>query len=472
MKISMFFKVFFMLLISFSIVFFSSMYYGYARFSPMYIEKNIENVKLSILNNSNRIQQGMPLADTSLMSLSSETSFIRFQNNGITESIGPTFLTEQNVLDFVIGIYDSPKSKMEGKLIYYIELVGDVYHINYIYQFEIGDYLIVSTRIQSLRHVDEVLNSINMTQSIGALLVIIVISMLISLSISKPIRQVSQYAKGLSTLNFNQTLKIKRNDEFKALMTSLNELTFHLKKAFSDLNEANQKLSSDIDYEKQQEQKKKHLIMTINHEIKTPLAVMKGMIEGMIDGVGRYKDKDTYLKALLNQIESISTITQDLTYSLRLEDKMRPNEVVSTSVIDTLLNPLVELSKQQKIKIHKHFDLAELKISEELLSILLTNLVKNALLYTTEPLIKVTGIRTESDYILTVRNQGHIPETEITKLFDSFYRLHTQTEKGSGLGLFIVKQICELYGYRYTLFNDGDDVVVNIHIAVNQSKDI
>ncbi|MCU0104941.1 HAMP domain-containing histidine kinase [Acholeplasma vituli] len=464
MKISIFFKTFFMLLISFSLVYLGSMYYSYTQFSPMYIDKNIQSVKSSIVENAGAIQNGTPLEDTSLMDLSSETAFIHYQNDAIKASIGPTFLNETNILDFVISIFDHEATIVDGNLYYFVDQVEDIYTISYIYQFEIGDYLIVSTRIQSLRNVDQVLNSLNMTQSLLVLVVILLLSVFISRSISKPIKQIGKYAKGLSELDFNKTLNIRRNDEFRTLTSSLNEMGFHLKKAFSELNEANQKLSSDIDYEKQQEQKKKHLIMTINHEIKTPLAVMKGMVEGMIDGVGRYKDKEKYLKELLVQIETIHTITQDLTYSLKLEDKLRPNEVVNTEVFETLLTPMMELAKQRKIKLIKSFEKGELLMSEELLSILLTNIVKNALLYTTNAMVKVTGEQRGTHYVLSVRNAGHIPEAEIEKLFNSFYRMNTQSEKGSGLGLFIVKQICELYGYTYTLFNDGDDVVIKIHI--------
>jgi two-component system, OmpR family, sensor histidine kinase VanS len=467
MKINLFFKTFFMLLISFSLVFLGSMYYSYTRFSPMYIEENIDSVKNSILSNAAIIQQGTLLENTSLMNLSSETAFIRYKNTTITESIGPTFLSNDNILDFVIGIYDSESSIQDGKLTYYVDLQDDIYQISYIYQFEFDDYLIVSTKIQSLRHVDQVLNNINITQSIFVFIAIVILSLIISRSIAKPIHQIGKYAKNLSNLDFNQPLNLKRQDEFRDLITALNEMTFHLKKAFSELHEANQKLASDIDFEKAQETKKKQLIMTINHEIKTPLAVMKGMIEGMIDGVGRYKDKDTYLRELLKQIESISTITQDLTYSLRLEDKKTEGETVSTEAFAPILQPLEELAKQKKIKILKHIEPATLSMSAELLSILTTNLVKNALSYTTEPLVKIDGSIKQNQYLLIIRNRGSIPESELVKLFDSFYRLNTQQEKGSGLGLFIVKQICEMYRFPYKLFNDSGDVVFKVLIQIH-----
>jgi len=470
MKISIFIKTFFILLISFSLVFLLSMYISYQRFSPMYIEENIKNVKSSILSSVASIESGSALENTDLQDLSSETSFVRFNNNVIAEEIGPDFLDDSEVLDFVISIYDSPDSIKDGNLTYFVELVEDIYYINYIYQFELGDYLIISTRIQSLQNVDRVLNIININQSIFMMIAITLLSIIISINISRPIKKISLYAKDISQLKFTGKLSIKRRDEFRDLVSSLNEMTFNLKKTYAELNEANQKLTNDIDFEKEQEEKKKHLIMTINHEIKTPLAVMKGMIEGMIDGVGRYKDKEKYLKELLNQIQTIENITQDLTYSLKLEDKMKTGDWSDTSVIDAQFGSLEELAKQNMIKISKKIVYTEVLMNGELLLILSTNLIKNAILYSTDKYVGIEGTLVGDEFVYTVRNKGEIPEKALDKLFDSFYRVNPNESKksGSGLGLFIVKQICELYGYPYKIFNDNGEVVAKVQIKIKK----
>lgn len=470
MKISIFVKTFLILLFSFSLVFLLSMYISYQRFSPMYIDENIQSVKSSIITSAPLIRNGTNLEDTILQDLSSETSFVLFQNEAITQEIGPNLLDDTDVLDFVIAIYDSEDSVKDGNLTYFVLLEEDIYKINYIYEFDYGDYLIVSTRIQSLQNVDRVLNNLNITQSIFMIIAITVLSILISINISNPIRKINLYAKDISNLQFSSKLSLKRRDEFRDLVSSLNEMTFNLKKTYADLNEANLKLNQDIDLEKQQEEKKKHLIMTINHEIKTPLAVMKGMIEGMIDGVGRYKDKDKYLVELLHQIESIENITQDLTYSLKLEDKVGSGDSCKLSVIDEQLGALEELAKLNKIKIQKHLVDVNVKMSEELLLILTANLVKNAILYTTDQLVYVDTEVVKNEVVFSVKNKGEIPEAALEKIFESFYRSDTQNshKTGSGLGLFIVKQICELYGFPYKIFNDNGYVVAKVQMKIKK----
>lgn len=466
MRISIMIKTFLILLCSFSLVFLLSMYLSYSRFSPMYIDENIKNVKSSILESVDEIENGTDLSATTLQNLSSETSFIRFTQNEIKETIGPSFLDETNILDFVIDIYDSSDTVKDGNLVYFVELQGDIYHINYIYQFELSDYLIISTRIQSLQNIDRVLNNINITQSIFMMVAITLLSIIISINIARPIKKISLYAKDISNLKFSSKLTLKRRDEFRDLISSLNEMTFNLKKTYADLHDANAKLAQDIDFEKEQEEKKKHLIMTINHEIKTPLAVMKGMIEGMIDGVGRYKDRDKYLSELIKQIETIENITQDLTYSLRLEDKMKQGDMSNTSVIEAQFSSLEELASHHMIKLNKQIDHCDVLMNEELLVILSTNLIKNAILYSTDKYVHIVGEKAVNTFTLTVKNKGEIPETELDKIFESFYRIPNSNQKksGSGLGLFIVKQICELYGYTYKIFNDNGYVVAKVEI--------
>lgn len=470
MRISIFVRTFFMLLISFTLVFLFSMYTTNRKIGPMYIERNTTLVKETIIKESERIKTGVLLEDTSLMDLSAETSFVRYKINAITEEIGPNFLNEEDILNFVIDLEVNEHAIQENNLTYYETVSNDVHIVNYIYEFEYGDYLIVSTRIQSLQNIELVLNELNITQFISVFITITILSILISTSISRPLKKINAYAKDVSNLHFEGSIDIKRNDEFKDIVTSLNEMTFNLQKSYTELSQANSKLSNDIAFEKKQEEKKKQLIYTINHELKTPLSVMKGMIEGMIDGVGRYKDKDKYLEELLTQINKVETITKDLTYSLRLEDKAKPGDFVNTVYLLDHFLALDEYATQRDKKISKEIKPASVLMNEELFIILLSNLIKNAVTYSLGQTIRITTEINNEDYYFIIRNQGHIKEEDLSLIFESFYRSDyvNMYHNGSGLGLSIVKQICELYGYECKVFNDNKDVVAKVKLKIKK----
>lgn len=462
MRLNIFVKTFMILLVSFSVVFFFSIRISYNQFSPMYIEENIDAVKESIEANVTLLSNGASLVDTTLLDLSSETSFTRYKFDGTLEQIGPSYLEEANIVTFVASLYAHEDAVTEGKLTYYTELKTDVYHVNYIYEFELGDYLIISTRIQSLTNVDRVLNTLNMYQMISVFVVIVLLSFIISMNISSPLRKINKHAQRISNLDFTSTLDIKRNDEFRDLVSRLNEMTFNLQKAYTELQVANDKLANQIDYEQEQERQKEQFIMTINHELKTPLAVMKAMIEGMIDQVGRYQNRDQYLPELTSQIDIIEQITKDLTYTLKLQDKVNDGDSVSTDTISTLLQPLQDIADSKSRKIHVKIDDATLKMNRELFEIMVQNIVKNALYYTTDSKVYVSGIKQNDSYVLEVRNKGHINEEDMKHIFTSFYRSDEtkQYQKGTGLGLSIVKQICDMYRYQIKIYNDHRDVVV------------
>ena len=208
--------------------------------------------------------------------------------------------------------------------------------------------------------------------------------------------------------------------------------------------------------------KKKQLIYAINHELKTTLAVIKGMIEGMIDEIGRYQDKPHYLKEVYKEIEKIETITSNLTYTLKLEDKVKNDEYTSIESLKDTFTLLDEYANIKGKRIEKNLLDNDVLFNCELLQIVVSNIVKNDINYSDEVVVKVTSYIEEKFYVIEVRNKGHIEEIHLSKIFDSFYRGDNSSVEGNGLGLHIVKEICKLYSYDCEIFNEHKDVVFTI----------
>jgi two-component system sensor histidine kinase VanS len=137
--------------------------------------------------------------------------------------------------------------------------------------------------------------------------------------------------------------------------------------------------------------------------------------------------------------------------------------------MELFVKPLTELAYQERIAVHVQLKEATVLINVELCEILLQNLVKNAVLYTTDGHVQVKGTIEKEFYILEVRNKGTIQEKDIDKIFTPFYRSDTANkyEKGTGLGLSIVKQICDMYHYEVKLYQDNGDVVVKVFLKLS-----
>lgn len=470
-KISIMFKTFMTMLISFSLLFVGGLFVAYQQFSELYVEKNIDAVKEAVILAAPLIQNGSSLTDTPLSDMSSETTFIRIEGVNVTQEIGPEDMTDSEIINYVANIYDSKNITNEGSLIYTINQVEDVYQISYLYKFQTNDYMLIITKIQSLRNVDSVLLKLGANGSVYLFLMIALLSVLLSYNIAKPVRKINAYAKKISALDFTTSLKLRRKDEFRELVSSLNEMTYNLQKTYTELSEANSRLAQDIDFEKNQEAKKKALIMTINHEIKTPLSVIKGMVEGMLDGVGRYNNKEKTLSEILAQLDAIESITKDLTYSLKLEDIAKPTDSCDASILNESLHTLNELAIQKQIRIKAAILPGLIHIHPELYIILASNLIKNAITYTTGKEIQIETEVSSEQYLLKITNEGTIPAEDLNRIFEPYYRV-TQISgfaSGTGLGLFIVKQICELYGCTYKIFNDNGRVVAKIAFSLKTS---
>jgi two-component system sensor histidine kinase VanS len=436
-----------------------------SRFPDIYIEQNLSAIKEAILASSDAIRAGTDLSDTALSDQSSETGFVLVEDFGVVESIGPTYVREADLVSFVIDVYDHPDKVVEGNLTYYQYVVDDITRVDYIYEYAYGDYLILSTRFQSLTNIDRTLTSLGWMELTIQGVVILLLSALISYRIARPLRRINAYAKDISSLQFDRTLSIRRNDEFRDLVTVLNEMSHRLKQAYDDLQEANASLTMDLDDKERRDAQKQRFLMAINHELKTPIAVMRGMVEGMIDNVGRYRDHEAHLPELLRQMETMERITNDLTFRLRLEDKISPSDASSTAVIRSEAEALQHLARSYGRSLVVQVEDAILPMQDELLRMLVTNLLKNAITHANGKTVSIDGTVHGSRYVLTVRNRGVIPKDDLPRVFDSFYRGSSEAS-GSGLGLFIVKEICAIYEFDVAVFNDSGHVVAKVTIPI------
>ena len=286
-----------------------------------------------------------------------------------------------------------------------------------------------------------------------------------------PIKKVSKLSKQMADMDFNGLCNTTRTDEIGVLSNSLNILSQKLGAALSDLQEANQKLQADIDMERQLERQRVEFFSAASHELKTPITIIKGQLQGMLYQVGRYKDRETYLAQSLEVTDNLEKMVQELLTISRLDTPgyaFNPSHIYFDKLIQDRLTANEDLLMQRELTIEKDIS-SEVSIlgDLQLLQKVVDNLLGNAATYSpVGERIRVKVWQADEKAHLTIENTGvHIPDEDIPKLFEAFYRVDQSRNRqtgGTGLGLYIVKTILDLHGAEIKIENTAQGVKVAV----------
>ena len=307
--------------------------------------------------------------------------------------------------------------------------------------------------------------------SVAILLVSVIAAFFYTWYMTKPIKKISKLSKQMADMDFSGLCPTNRTDEIGVLSHSLNDLSKKLAAALSELQEANQKLQADIDMERRLEKQRVEFFAAASHELKTPITIIKGQLQGMLYQVGRYKDRETYLAQSLEITDTLGKMVQELLTISRLDTPgytcKKSNLNLSNFIIDRI-TVFEDLFMQKDLTVEQSIS-PEIYIlgDMQLLQKALDNLLGNAAAYSgagNQVLIKLWK-ETETT-TLTIENTGaYIPDEAISKLFEPFYRVDQSRNRqtgGTGLGLYIVKTILDLHGAKIEITNTIQGVIVSV----------
>ena len=283
----------------------------------------------------------------------------------------------------------------------------------------------------------------------------LIVSWAYSRTITKPLLEISRVSEKMSDLHLEWRVDERRTDELGMLGKSLNRLSQNLRTALADLQEANAKLTADIEHEKALEQAQMDFFSAASHELKTPITVIKGQLEGMILGIGAYKDREKYLLRSLGVTQTLESMVYDLLTISRLQTPdfgFKAEAVDCTPLIRKVLSDTEDLIVGKDLQISTHFSTPILiNANKILMEKVFSNLIGNAIKYSPpNAAIHITVQNGQGNYLFSIENSGtHIPEEAVPKLFEAFYRVDTSRSRqtgGSGLGLYIVQKILQQQG--------------------------
>ncbi|MHB9945303.1 two-component sensor histidine kinase [Clostridium botulinum] len=302
-------------------------------------------------------------------------------------------------------------------------------------------------------------------------LVVILISviggLIYSKVISKPLISMNKVAKEMAKLDFTKKCTVKGEDEIGELSQSLNDLSNNLRISMEELQRANEQLLDDIAKEREIEKKRREFIATISHELKTPITILKGQIEGMLSNIGIYKDRNKYLKRNLEVLNDMEYMVKETLEISKLESqgfKPRKEQVSLSKIVEECIYNISFIAKRKNIFIDKNIN-EDLFVhgDSKLLKKVVNNIITNAINHSPESEKVYANLHEEKDEIvLKVENTGiYIEENELKEIFKPFYRIEKSRNRksgGSGLGLYIVKMILDAHNGKYSISNNEKGV--------------
>lgn len=210
---------------------------------------------------------------------------------------------------------------------------------------------------------------------------------------------------------------------------------------FTELNNEIQTLTTKVrsDY-----RNLKQFTEDVSHEMQTPLAIIQAKIENFINGESLTNEQFSNITSVQKDIQRLSQLNKKLVLISKIDNNQFTNEetVLINNVLEEVANEYQELTAVP-IKIHTKATIT-VNIDPHLAWVLCSNLISNAVKYRApNSEIELTVQKNH----LTIANFGKQSLQEPTKIFRRYYR-ENNTLKSTGLGLTIVKKICDLHGFQ------------------------
>ncbi|KXT74436.1 Sensor histidine kinase VncS [Streptococcus sp. DD10] len=439
--LGLFTKIFISTFSIFSILVISLHLAIYLLFPTTYLNKEQENLVDQATAIAQSLEGKQPETIAQVLALYSETSEIK---GNIKERA-----TKNNIE--ILSKLPINKKRQTTSLVIEERTIHDQDGQTLTLQFIISMDLQKSAQDLSLRYLPYTL--------VTSFLISLLIAYLYARMIVAPILEIKQMTNHMMKLDPTAQLTVDSQDEIGQLKEQINRLYHHLLTAISDISQKNTAILK-------LERMKIEFLRGASHELKTPLASLHILLENMLYKVGRYKDRDRYLAQANQIVEQLSGhVGQILTLS-SVQDLQEKKERISLAEsIENLILEYHLLIKDKKIKIHNQVHQLEAMLNPSILNLILSNLISNAIKHSKNG---------SSIYIcqqgswLTIENTADNHELE--RLINVFSTDTTIPNKGSGLGLFIIKSLLEHEKLPYHLKTTEDKIVFWINFDNSKNK--
>ena len=266
-----------------------------------------------------------------------------------------------------------------------------------------------------------------------------IVSLIYARMIKNNIQEIKNVTDKMMELDHKVRLNVDSKDEIGKLKEQINSLYSTLLKSIDDVEIKNSEILK-------LEKLKYDFLKGSSHELKTPLASLKIILENMKYKIGKYKDRDHYIDECIEIADELSqNISQILTVSSLENLKDDEEEVKVSEILDGVLNKYELMANQKHISIKNNISEEKIYIGRTALRIILSNLISNAVKYSDE--YGTIYIGSEKGYIYIENTYENKSSIDIDKIFDVNFDL--SKKNSNGLGLYIVSSLLKNYKIKY-----------------------
>lgn len=262
----------------------------------------------------------------------------------------------------------------------------------------------------------------------------------------KPLKKITAATKQFASGNFD--VRIKPGDNY------------------SELRELVESFNSMADSLQMIDESRSQFVADTSHELKTPMTIISGFVDGILDGTIPPEDTEKYLRIVSDETKRLSRLVVAMLNISKIEADKLKLTLSEVPLADLLCSTIVGFEKsinEKNISVIGLDKLEPLSVmaDDTLLGQILFNLIDNAVKFTPEfGEIRFSLAQDKKTAVLKIRNTGKgIPPEECPHIFDRFYKVDKSRgldTKSFGIGLFIVKSVIEMHHGTITVESEVD----------------
>jgi len=296
----------------------------------------------------------------------------------------------------------------------------------------------------------------------------VVLSFITSSTIIKPIKKLEEGANEIANGNLDYVIDYDSTNEIGVTVDSFNAMT--------------NRMRDSLQRQREIEDSRKEMIAGVAHDLRTPLTSVKGYVEGLMDGIADTPEKqERYLKTIYNSTISMEKLLDELLTVSKLETGKVSLDLQKININDFLedcynnMRIAIESRGVDFIYTNNCSDEVCVMLDSDQFQRVIRNILSNSIRYSRKNVknkIEISAQDYKKSVIISIADNGiGISAENLPKIFDSFYRddpARTKVSQGSGLGLYVCKQLVELHDGRiWATGKEGKGLT--IHISLNKA---